>query len=39
MDRAIAWVARHTDGDLAALWVIDAATYGTQLAAAANQPG
>jgi hypothetical protein len=39
-DRAIAWVARRTDGDLAALWVIEGvATYGAQLASVVNQAG
>ena len=38
--RAIAWVARRTGGDLAALWVIEcAATYGAQLARAATDAG
>lgn len=40
MDRAIAWVARRTDGDLAALWVIEGvATYGARLAAAVSRAG
>lgn len=40
MDRAIAWSARRTDGDLATLWVIEGvATYGARLAAAASQAG
>ena len=40
MDRAIAWVARRTAGDLAALWVIEGvATYGARLAAAVDQAG
>lgn len=35
MARAIAWVARRTSGDLAALWVVEGvATYGAQLAGA-----
>ena len=38
--RAIAWVARRTGGDLAALWVIEcAATFGAQLAKAAAAAG
>lgn len=38
MDRAIAWAARRTDGDLATVWVIEGvATYGARLAAAASQ--
>lgn len=33
MDRAIAWVARRTSGDLATLWVIEGiGTYGARLA-------
>jgi hypothetical protein len=40
MDRAIAWAARRTDGDLAALWVIEGvATYGARLAAAVSRAG
>ena len=40
MDRAIAWVARRTAGDLAALWVIEGvATYGARLAAAVDHAG
>src|SRR6478672_12340374 len=40
MDRAIAWVARRTAGDLAALWVIEGvATYGARLAAAVGDAG
>jgi transposase len=40
MDRAIAWAARRTGGDLAALWVIEGvATYGAQLAAAVSRAG
>ena len=40
MDRAIAWVARRTDGDLGALWVIEGvATYGARLAAAVSRAG
>ncbi len=40
MDRAIAWAARRTDGDLATLWVIEGVvTYGARLAAAAGQAG
>ncbi|QAY62555.1 IS110 family transposase [Xylanimonas allomyrinae] len=38
--RAIAWVARRTGGDLAALWVIEcAATFGAQLAKAVTAAG
>jgi transposase len=37
---AIAWVARHTGGDLGALWVIEGiATYGARLARAVTQAG
>ena len=40
LDRAIAWAGRRTDGDLAALWVIEGvATYGARLAAAVSQAG
>ena len=40
MDRAIAWAARRTDGDLATLWVIEGiGTYGARLAAAVSQAG
>ncbi|GAB3812195.1 transposase [Kribbella italica] len=40
MARAIAWAARRTDGDLAALWVIECtATYGAQLAHAVTEVG
>ena len=40
MDRAIAWTARRTGGDLATLWVIEGvATYGARLAAAVAQAG
>lgn len=40
MDRAIAWVARRTDGDLSTLWVIEGvATYGARLAATATRSG
>ncbi len=40
MDRALAWVARRTDGDLAVLWVIEGvATYGARLAAAVARAG
>jgi hypothetical protein len=40
MARAIAWVARRTGGDLAALWVIEcAATYGAQFAHAVAEAG
>ncbi len=40
MDRAVAWVARRTDGDLATLWVIEGvATYGARLAAAVSRTG
>jgi hypothetical protein len=40
MDRAVAWVARRTDGDLATLWVIEGvATYGARLAAAVSRAG
>ena len=38
--RAVAWAARRTGGDLAALWVIEGTgTYGAQLARAAADAG
>jgi transposase len=40
MDRAIAWAARRTDGDLTTLWVIEGvATYGARLAATVSRAG
>ncbi|QGN33550.1 IS110 family transposase [Microlunatus sp. Gsoil 973] len=40
MDRAVAWAARRTGGDLATLWVIEGvATYGARLAAAVTRFG
>jgi transposase len=40
MNRALAWAARRTDGDLATLWVIEGvATYGARLAAAVSRAG
>lgn len=40
IDRAIAWAARRTDGELATLWVIEGvATYGAHLASAATRAG
>lgn len=40
LNRAIAWAARRTGGDLTALWVIEGiATYGARLAAVVNQAG
>jgi hypothetical protein len=40
MDRAVAWAARRTDGDLDTLWVIEGvATYGARLAAAVSRAG
>lgn len=40
MARAIAWAARRTGGDLAALWVVEGvATYGAQLAGAIAESG
>ena len=40
MDRAVAWAARHTDGEMATLWVIEGiATYGAHLASAAKRAG
>jgi len=40
LSRAVAWVRRHTQGDLSTLWVIEgAATYGAQLATMATQAG
>ncbi|WBP95012.1 IS110 family transposase [Mycolicibacterium neoaurum] len=40
IDRAVAWAARRTDGELATLWVIEGvATYGTHLASAAKRAG
>jgi hypothetical protein len=40
IDRAVAWAARRTDGDLTALWVIEGvATYGARLASVVNRAG
>ena len=40
INRAIAWVARHTGADLAALWVVEgAASYGALLAGAVGAAG
>lgn len=40
MDRAIAWAARRTGGDLETLWVIEgAASYGARLAGAVTTAG
>lgn len=40
MDRAIAWAARRTEGDLGVLWVIEGvATYGARLASAVSRAG
>ena len=40
MDRAVAWAARRTGGDLATLWVIEGvATYGARLAATVSRAG
>lgn len=40
MDRAVAWAARRTGGDLATLWVIEGvATYGARLAATVGRAG
>lgn len=40
INRAIAWVARHTGADLGTLWVIEgAASYGALLAGAAGAAG
>lgn len=40
MDRAIAWVARRTGGDLATLWVFEGiGTYGARLARTATDAG
>lgn len=40
MARAIAWVGRRTDGDLATLWVIECAgSYGARLASAVTRTG
>lgn len=40
LNRAVAWAARRTGGDLATLWVIEGiATYGARLASAVNQAG
>ena len=40
MDRAVAWAARRTDGDLATSWVIEGvATYGARLAATVSRAG
>jgi transposase len=40
MDRAVAWAARRTDGELATLWVIEGvATYGARLASVVRRAG
>ena len=40
MDRAVAWAARRTDGEMNALWVIEGvATYGARLASAVKRAG
>jgi hypothetical protein len=40
LDRAVAWAARRTDGELTTLWVIEGiATYGAHLASAVNRAG
>lgn len=40
MDRAVAWAARRTDGEMATLWVIEGvATYGAHLASVAKRAG
>jgi len=40
MDRAVAWVAHRTGGDLAALWAIEGvASYGARLARVATRAG
>ncbi|BBY66376.1 IS110 family RNA-guided transposase [Mycolicibacterium helvum] len=40
LDRAIAWAARRTEGELATLWVIEGiASYGAHLASAAKRAG
>lgn len=40
ISRAVTWSARRTNGDLAALWVIEGiGTYGAHLAAAAKRAG
>lgn len=40
IDRAVAWAARRTDGEMATLWVIEGvATYGAHLASAAKRAG
>ncbi|MFC5264312.1 IS110 family transposase [Kribbella qitaiheensis] len=40
LNRAVAWVARRTGGDLAALWVIEGvASYGARLARVATHAG
>ena len=40
MARAIAWVARRTNGDLATLWVVECVgTYGARLASLVTQAG
>lgn len=40
MARAVAWVARRTDGDLTTLWVVECVgTYGARLASLLTQTG
>jgi hypothetical protein len=40
MDRAVAWAACRTDGELSTLWVIEGvATYGAHLASAVKRAG
>ena len=40
MARAIAWVGRRTDGDMATLWVVEGiGSYGARLAGAVAQSG
>lgn len=40
MSRAVAWVGRRTDGDMATLWVVEGiGSYGARLAAAVAQSG
>lgn len=40
LNRAVAWAARRTGGDLSTLWVIEGiATFGARLAAVVNQAG
>lgn len=40
MGRAVSWATRHTNGEMATLWVVEGvATYGAQLASEAKRAG